>query len=478
MLDINRYNTEYHLEDGIKFKDNWTATIRVLPFNLNPSTSGFDKNCGLSGITGAFFRKWGRIDVEPIQNYKNNVEEPVSSYLQEKGQMNRSQQQQFMHVVEDILYPEGKMSVIDATFLPYIPLVEDTIKDTRTGKKYIDGQKKLSDYLYSMLLEDNREMSNQLKGEENLFSKSIREGMQRGQFFNLHNNDEYYILPFIKHLFKDDLKWLMDQEDYVIVKNAHYLLHFYACLSISQTIAHIVNWKDFNENDIIPFYYMLSSESASESRDVVCLGWEKWISRDYLQNLLARAQALDIFNTLIGDKPIGLYSEIISSLGQESFLDNKSLCERVLSEYHKDKYDLLKERQNINKEDLQTEYDYTANSYEEFFQKLTHLCIQFQSPDYKNRLEKKVRDLFEVKFLRNRRGMKVLVLDEDILIFLIAMVTKEQRMKLDEMYNAFHGYGIFFDMNTRIAIEAQLSKLNLLDKKSDSGEAQYVRVVL
>ena len=74
--------------------------------------------------------------------------------------------------------------------------------------------------------------------------------------------------------------------------------------------------------------------------------------------------------------------------------------------------------------------------------------------------------------------MRVLVLDEDILVFLIAMVTKEQRMKLDDMYNAFHDYGMYFDMNTRIAIESQLTKLNLLDKKSDSGEAQYVRVIL
>ena len=68
--------------------------------------------------------------------------------------------------------------------------------------------------------------------------------------------------------------------------------------------------------------------------------------------------------------------------------------------------------------------------------------------------------------------------DEDILIFLIAMFTKEKRIKLDDMYQKFHSYGIFFDINTRTAIELQLTKLNLLDRKSDSGEAQYVRVIL
>ena len=477
MLALERYEDKYHQGDG-KFVDNWSSTISLLPFNLNPSTSGFDKNCGLSGITGAFFRKWGRLDVKPIQNFTNNVEEPVSSYLHDTGKMPRIQQQLFISVVEDILYPEGKMSVIDASFLPYLPLVEESIQETRTGKKYIDGQKKIADYLYSMLDEDNREMPSKLKGEENLFSKSIREGMQRGRFINLHNNEEYYILPFVKKQFIKDLIWLMKQEDYVVVKNANYLLHFYACLSISQTIAHLVHWKEYKEDDIIKFYYMLSSESASESRDVVGMGWEKWISRESLQNLSARAQALDIFNTLAGETHIGLYSEIIQSLGDESFFENKAICETVLERYHREKYELLKNRSNISEDDLQKDVDYTVNSYDEFFQKLTKLCLDFQSPEYKNRLEKKVRDLFEVKFLRNRRGMRVLVLDEDILVFLIAMVTKEQRMKLDDMYNAFHDYGMYFDMNTRIAIESQLTKLNLLDKKSDSGEAQYVRVIL
>ena len=477
MLALDRYEELYHQGDG-KFVDNWSSTISLLPFNLNPSTSGFDKNCGLSGITGAFFRKWGKLDVKPIQNFTNNVDEPVSSYLHDTGKMPKSQQQLFITVVRDILYPEGKMSVIDASFLPYLPLVEEAIQETRTGKKYIDGQKKIADYLYSMLDEKNREMPSQLKGEENLFSKSIREGMQRGRFVNLHNNDEYYILPFIKKQFKEDLIWLMKQEDYVIVKNVNYLLHFYTCLSISQTIAHLVNWREYSEDEIVKFYYMLSSESASESRDVVSMGWEKWISRESLQNISARAQALDIFNTLANDEPIGLYSEIIHKLGEESFRENKSVCETVLERYHKEKYELLKNRSNISEEELLKDVDYSVESYEEFFNKLTKLCIDFQSPEYRNRLEKKVRDLFEVKFLRNRRGMRVLVLDEDILIFLIAMVTKGQRMKLDDMYSAFHNYGMFFDMNTRVAIENQLTRLNLLDKKSDSGEAQYVRVIL
>ena len=475
MLDITRYENKYHLTDG-KFIDNWSETINLLPFNLNPSSSGFDKFCGLSGTTGEFFRKWGKVEVKAIQSFKEDVEGPVTAFLHESGKMKRVEQQQFIDVVKDILYPDGKMSVIEASFLPYLPLVEIAQKETRIGKKYIDGQKKIADYLYSMLI--NKEIPKELKKDSNLFIDSIRNGMARGRFANIREENKYYILPFIKEKFNEDITWLMTKEDHVIIKNIDFLLYFYACLSISQIIAHIAYWKEFDENDIIPFYYMLSSEHASATREVVEHGWEKWMSNNILQKLCARTQALDIFNTLAGEEAIGLYTQITKKLGSEPFEENKNICEQILERYHKEKYALLIKRSNITADDLYQNFDYSVSSYEEFFQKLTKLCIDFQSPDYNNRLEKKVRDLFEIKFLRNRRGLRVLAFDEDILIFLIAMFTKEERIKLDDMYQKFHSYGIFFDINTRTAIELQLTKLNLLDRKSDSGEAQYVRVIL
>lgn len=475
MLDITRYENKYHLTDG-KFIDNWSETINLLPFNLNPSSSGFDKFCGLSGTTGEFFRKWDKVEVKAIQSFKEDVEGPVTAFLHESGKMKRVEQQQFIDVVKDILYPDGKMSVIEASFLPYLPLVEIAQKETRIGKKYIDGQKKIADYLYSMLI--NKEIPKELKKDSNLFIDSISNGMARGRFANIREENKYYILPFIKEKFNEDITWLMTKEDHVIIKNIDFLLYFYACLSISQIIAHIAYWKEFDENDIIPFYYMLSSEHASATREVVEHGWEKWMSNNILQKLCARTQALDIFNTLVGEEAIGLYTQITKKLGSEPFEENKNICEQILERYHKEKYALLIKRSNITADDLYQNFDYSVSSYEEFFQKLTKLCIDFQSPDYNNRLEKKVRDLFEIKFLRNRRGLRVLAFDEDILIFLIAMFTKEERIKLDDMYQKFHSYGIFFDINTRTAIELQLTKLNLLDRKSDSGEAQYVRVIL
>ena len=103
--------------------------------------------------------------------------------------------------------------------------------------------------------------------------------------------------------------------------------------------------------------------------------------------------------------------------------------------------------------------------------------MDLQSPEYA-RLGQKIKDIMKVKFLQSRRGNDVLVLDEEMLVFLIAMFTHEKRTKLDDMYFLFNKHGIYFNIESRNIIEQYLLKSNLLDRRSDSGETQYVTVIL
>ena len=80
--------------------------------------------------------------------------------------------------------------------------------------------------------------------------------------------------------------------------------------------------------------------------------------------------------------------------------------------------------------------------------------------------------------LSTRRGREILNLDDEMLFFLMAMISKGTRMKLEDLYEGFGNYDVAFDFDTQAAIENYLLKLNLLERKSDSGEAQYVKIVL
>ena len=86
--------------------------------------------------------------------------------------------------------------------------------------------------------------------------------------------------------------------------------------------------------------------------------------------------------------------------------------------------------------------------------------------------------LVNIKLFEKRRNYCVLVLDDEMLLFLVAMMAKDDRIRMEDLYKRFRDYGIDFSFQTKNAISDYLLKLNLLERKSDSGEAQYVRVVL
>lgn len=268
---------------------------------------------------------------------------------------------------------------------------------------------------------------------------------------------------------------MLEQEESVKVKYLHLFLHFYACYAVTQAIVRITA-KDKQKEDIpAPFYFILNSERASVNHDAVVRGWSYQIPKTSLDKLYGKSQALDILNSVLGGD-IGFYNNIYEKLNETDFEDNRELCNELLSKYQEEKREVFNRRTSESGSIEEIEID--VHSYEEFISTLERLCTGLQSPSYVSRMRKKVIDLLNVRFLQSRRGNLVLVLDNEMLTFLIALFTKSNKTKLEDLYKRFNSYGIYFNRGSRLAIEEYLLKLNLLDRKSDSGEAQYVKVIL
>ncbi|MCQ2163595.1 MAG: DNA phosphorothioation-dependent restriction protein DptG [Bacteroidales bacterium] len=468
-MDYSKFEENYYSSTG-KFVDFFQKGINTLPFNSTPA-SLYDKSCGLSGVAGEFFRKASKSSKSPINNFTKDAETPVRSFLKDECSMADASVDDFVEIMRDIIYPDNKFSVIETAFLKYVPLIDETINKA-LSKKYMDGQRKIADYLYSMLKTDFQVADSD---SPNLFSNLIRKSLDQGfSEKSSGTQKEYYALPFISKGFNEDLSWLMtDHDDYVIVKYINYLLHFYACFSVTQTI--IKMDQDSGIDKPQGLYYILVSESASAKKEVVTAGWEKFV-KGKLPRLFGRAQAIDIANTLLGGN-VGILEDILTLLAERDFASDKETCEMVLRRYQEDKRALLLDRDTVDEMKLGEPIDTSVSSYKEFLDKLTKLCVELQSTEYA-RLGGKVTNLMKVKFLQSRRGNDVLVLDEEMLVFLIAMFTHEKKTKLDDMYKLFNAHGMYFNIETRNLIEQYLLKSNLLDRKSDSGETQYVTVIL
>ena len=173
-----------------------------------------------------------------------------------------------------------------------------------------------------------------------------------------------------------------------------------------------------------PFYYILNSEKASVNHDAVIRGWSYQIPKTSLDKLYGKSQALDILNSVLGGN-IGFYSDIMKKLNETDFEENRTLCNELLRIFQDDKHKMFSGRKSedgsIEKEEIDVQ------SYEDFVSILEHLCTGLQSPSYISRMRKKVIDLMSVRFLQSRRGNFILVLDNEMLTFLIALFTKSKK---------------------------------------------------
>ena len=95
------------------------------------------------------------------------------------------------------------------------------------------------------------------------------------------------------------------------------------------------------------------------------------------------------------------------------------------------------------------------------------------------RMQKKFEE-YSRKYLKRRgRSGMMLNLSEETLIFLTKVCIKDQeRMRLNDVFAEFEARGVFLDNHSKTEIMYYYEKLNLIEKKSDSGDAQYVKRIL
>ena len=490
IINIEKYESNYIEKDGDKITANdlYEDFIKLLPFMSNPSHCKYDSNCGFSGVTGEFFRRGIRSKVNPIESVDQTINSVRQYLLENKILDDKNNIESVVSVIRDILVADkNKFNVIDASFLKYQPIYQQS---NDKYKKYKAGQERMAKYLLSMV-DDDLELELE-KAKDNVINTIVRQALD-SLIDGMMNNREcpYVILPFVKKQFNEDFRWLLSQEDDVVRKNIDKFLHFYLCFSVTQTILSLsieTIKKDFDKPEEL--FFVLSTEHVSGHSDAVINGWDNKLNEKILKKIFGQLQTLDILNAIISNTtndegktsaPIGSFSKILSRLEETPFELNKEKCETILYEYQKAKTETITSRNSDKKSgNISNLEEFTrADSYEMFIRNLYTLCVRLCSTDYETKMKANVYDLMKIKFLKVKKNYTVLTLDEDMLIFFFSMVVKNGRLRLDVVYERMACvYGIRFNMASRNQIEQILLNYNILDRKSDSGEVQYVSIIL
>lgn len=444
-------------------KNNIDKNTPLFPFKSRTEDTATFEN-GFYSVLGEFSRILLNKKLDDSLNIKDIIAESKNN---ENFDIETESEDYLEKLVKEYLFNEkDELKIINPYLFLYLPL---------SNNKKSKGEKSIALFLRDVFFRDNKNLINFFNNKEtnNLLIKLVLKNIPE---LTDNKTDFKYdcMIDSISELFNDDIDYLCKHEQYFI-KNIDKVFAYYYFFYISQLVLKIN--RGFNDNkEIDELYYLLDWESASKNRKAVKKGYR--FLTDKTASLFTKVSLIDQMNTLLGthdllEKDMLIYYEKLNYTEQREFLKylKKWIC---VYKYYND-FDLTK---NSEEEYL---YDLSDN----FKDLMNELFVTLNDKEHGNNPEPKSRYAINLKniakkYFIKRRGSYgyTLNMNREILIVLTALCVKDKKIRLTQLFDEYEKRGIYFDIQSKEEIIKLLTQLNLIDKKSDSGDAQYVKPIL
>lgn len=429
----------------------------VLPF----STQGTERAKfikGFQGVLGEFTRLVSGNKLKMEVNLEELIGE-ISNFV-DVSQQDKSH---FEQILRNFLKDEySTIRIFHSHLFQYLPLSEGTDKK---------GEKEIAKFLFDVLLDEREEVKEifEKSDSNDLISRLV---LNRLKHLESNETKRRYVsvFPFISKLFKEDFLFLAEHKDYFRT-HYHLFLGYYYFIYITQVTLKLSQGVKANFSGNNEVYFTLDWESASKNRKGYTHGYQ--MIKDAGKNLLIHINCLEHLKFLMGENGGSSYPQLKESYQQLSDEEKEEFLKMLhdwIMEYRRhlalDEYE----------ETLELEYEVLVQvlftSIEESYEKST-----MKGP--KSRYYLSIEEIGKKYFLKTRGSLGYMLnISQDMLLLLTALSVKKQRKPLKQVFLDLEARGLFFDRYSKEEIVQLFDKLNLIDKKSDSGDAQYVKPIL
>ena len=284
------------------------------------------------------------------------------------------------------------------------------------------------------------------------------------------DNSEFRIpdsLSSIVNVFKEDIQFILSNHEEFLVKNLENILAYYLFFYFVQFI--LKSSVNSTSTEIEKTFYLLDWETVSKNRSCVNLGYRR--VSNHSKSLLIKIDAMEHLNTLLGTKNL-LPSEIVDYYN--SFDGNTKLefikCFQSWINY-------LRFEEKLGKIDLPNDFEELLSIYMQSIG--DSYSINKSRHGTVSRYPIVIEDLGKKYFLKRRgRFGYMFNITQESLILITALCIKDEKIKVTQLFEEYERRGLFFDRDSWDKIVELFNKLNLIDKKSDSGDIQYVKSIL
>ncbi len=387
--------------------------------------------------------------------------------LKQDTEIQAGQEELFFEMIRQLFF------TVDGSLRPMnLQMIEQMICSETTGNR-------IAEYLVDVL-GSTESLKKSLTVAKNKNSGNVLESfvLSKLEFEDqIHSNEgvSYFrIVESLKSCFEEDFAYIVEDprrlREYLVL-----LLELYFFSYTAQTSLQLSRFMDGERDSNIPLYFCLEWEKTSQSRLCFTEGWQKL--QGSIEKIFAHAITLEILNQTNDGSELVDYirlGEIVSN--EEMDREISGQIDHLTALYRASITDCV-EMTELEKKDSPA--GFTSSSLKFLYDSIR---VQFENT-VRNRAYSSYANKFESyckKYLKSRgRSGLMLNLSEEDLIFITKLCIKDQeQVRLKDVFKGFEKRGIFLDDISKEQATAYYEKLNLIEKKSDSGDAKYVKRIL
>lgn len=448
-------------ENGTNFTHKSAQHIKLFPFTANNTATIITS---FSAVIGEWLRLACNQNKVP-----ESMEATLSKLADSMDDIGGYEKEQLLQIARSIYWDDDEKHSLrpkSITAMCYIPCDDQTALKT-------------AQYLYSVLA-DNENLSKVVNQaaehaikEVNVLEKAVFEALQ-AKIEPLAPIDPYYIVHLApQKIFMKDLKFILKNtartKEYLVD-----LLEFYNFFYTSQTCLALSRFEHGDRYEIVPLYFSLDWERTNKARECYRSGWQQLLPA--IKQQFYHAVTLEILN----QNPTG---EQFDYIALRDYVEKTGMEEEVAAQIrcvcdlYRNAISDCSELNGLQKnEQLGTVFSEVNYLYESVRTQFRNTGRGRVSDGYVKHFETFCHD----RFLKSRGASGLMLnITEEFLIFLTKLaIHDEEKLSLNEVFRQFELRGVFLDQPSKDEVVQFYTKLNLIEKKSDSGDAQYVRRIL
>lgn len=437
------------------------ARIKVFPYRPDYN----DELQNLKAVVGEVARNCiGKEAKEEVD------QEKVIMALKNKDDVDSKQKDVLAKFVEELYFTaDGKLELFHPKVFAFMSLDEQSKRD----------QKELGKFLFDVLFEkvDPKKLVATFETDGDILVQLINSVLPKLETKKETEKTYYSYAPRVAELFNKDVRFLLDNNKRFI-KYFGKLLKYYYFFYGSQSIMKINQREKADLQEIIPLYFRLHGEEGGRNRDCYLKGFR--FLEKAINNLFANVMVLQFLNYDMEDEQLRLlpewYETYVNNASKEEQLQTAASIREFIQRY-KEAIDISWDALEMNNTSDENEVN---NAVEELVRTVAY---QFEAGGRRAAALKYRKWFYNycTQYYLEQRGQLgyLLTLNEDEVLFMSGVCIKDQeKMRLADLYIELENRGLFFDDISKDKIVQLFEKRNLLEKKSDSGDAQYVRTIL